>query len=125
MLVDGSTELDGLHIVIVGGILNFAADPPSTSLSIFSVLREVFAVPFSVGVSMLFFRSFFFTELFNATSFEVSEQEASDASAASAADARAPKGSLITSLGVMYITADGAISVLSLLLPFSMVYTML
>ena len=95
--------MDDLQMVIVGGILNFIGDPSSASLSFLSVLREVFAVPFSVAASTGLLKPFFFDGHFFATSLDVSDKEASDASAASAAEARAPSGSFITSLGVMYI----------------------
>ena len=93
----GSVELDDLHMVIVGGMLNF-----SVSFSFLLELFDALSVPFSVLSPTTFFELPFFADSFVA-SFELSDIEASEASAASAADASAPKGSFITSFGVMYI----------------------
>jgi hypothetical protein len=80
---------------IVGGTPFFFLGSCSADLPIF----------LKVFVSKVFFSSHG-----SLSSLETAEFEASDASAAIAADARAPNGSLMISVGVMYILSDGAIT---------------
>lgn len=129
----GSGRGGDLRIVMVGGTVVVFEVAPSffsvvvivivVSSSFFPVVvRDVLVVSFSsvvASAAAVFFGSIVFLcgnrfVLFVVASLlDASEEEASDASAARAAEARAPNGSFIISLGLMYMTSrsDGAISV--------------